>query len=122
MTKYEEYQLKWMIEHGHSLNDLFNRIEDYNDLKNKQIQDLFEMWEIDYGFEGSEIWASEDEFYQNNCTFNYCVMSKDKECIDAFACEEDAINFCKNYEDAEKVLEVQYENGEEISIACVYIK
>lgn len=78
MNRYEEYKLKWMIDHGHSLEELINKMgelaseeftsiehsgteHDYHNL----IRRAFELLEKEYGFNGSEIWVSENEWYDN---------------------------------------------------------
>ena len=68
MTKYQEYQLQWMIDHGHSLQDLIAELtqlqyadpED-SDRISMSVAELFDEWESDCGF-GSEIWACEAEW------------------------------------------------------------
>jgi len=68
MNEYQKYQLRWMIEHGYSLQDLIHQLDtmrrEYSkdELENLTIMDLFESWEFESGFNG-EIWACEDEFY-----------------------------------------------------------
>lgn len=67
MNDYERYQLEWMIEHGHSLTELVRELAsvqrsyevapDYN----KQVDELFGIWEADVGF-GGEVFASEPEW------------------------------------------------------------
>lgn len=71
MTKYEEYQLQWMVDHGYSLKDLMNLLAE---VMNEElivdgnahiiIDEAFEIWEADCGFRGS-IWVCEDEWEQN---------------------------------------------------------
>ena len=73
MTKYHEYQLQWMIDHGYSLNDL---IEELTKVQNELLEDsteplpsiaeVFNEWEASSGF-GSEIWVCEAEWLQNEC-------------------------------------------------------
>lgn len=68
MTRYQEYQLRWMLDHGYSLQDViqgltelqFDDPED-SDQISTPVSELFDEWEQDIGF-GSEIWACEDEW------------------------------------------------------------
>lgn len=68
LTPYERYQLQWMQDHGHSIEELMDELTEfqYDDPEDSnQITDpvfeLFEQWEQDCGF-GSEIWACFDEW------------------------------------------------------------
>lgn len=65
MSGYEEYQLKWMVEHGYSLRDLVNELTAYQESLPKDeivlVSELYEKWKKDIGF-GSEIWACEEEW------------------------------------------------------------
>lgn len=68
MTKYEKYQLEWMLVHGYSLADLMRELTDmqyedpdYSDGISMPVTDLFSEWEADVGF-GGELWACEKEF------------------------------------------------------------
>lgn len=69
LTDYGKYQLEWMIEHGYSLSDLFNKMDDivdeiYHESDRPLPSEAFESFE-EVGFIGSEIWASEDEWLYN---------------------------------------------------------
>ncbi len=63
MTDYQKYQLQWMIDHDHSLDELISELVKCE--KDRQpednIQNLYESWVHDCGF-GSEIWACEEEW------------------------------------------------------------
>lgn len=63
MTDYQKYQLQWMIDHNHSLDELISELTkcEFNRQPEDNIQDLYEAWEHDCGF-GSEIWACIDEW------------------------------------------------------------
>lgn len=71
ITDYEKYQLQWMIDHGHSLQELMNVLAD---TANKQMNmggnvyyifaELFDIFKNEVGFTG-EIWASEPEWKNN---------------------------------------------------------
>lgn len=68
MTKYEKYQLQWMIDHGYSLKSLVDELTQlqYGDPEDSgtistPVSELFARWEADVGF-GSEIWACEAEW------------------------------------------------------------
>lgn len=71
MTKYEKYQLQWMIDHDHSLYDMIDRLGDiaFKEMINdggisldKVIDEVFEIFEWEQGFEGGEIWACKAEW------------------------------------------------------------
>ncbi len=68
MTKYQKYQLQWMIDHDYSLDNLMSELsrmqyEDPEDnfRKSEPVYELFDEWQTDVGF-GSEIWACEEEW------------------------------------------------------------
>ena len=68
MSDYEKFQLQWMIDHGHSLRELMEKLQSiqYDDPEDSDqistpITELFERWEQDRGF-GSEIWPCEAEY------------------------------------------------------------
>lgn len=71
MTEYQKYQLQWMIDHGHSIQNLIQELRNYqyddpedSDRISTPIDELFSEWEQDIGF-GSEIWACQEEW--NEC-------------------------------------------------------
>lgn len=61
---YEKYKLNWMMEHGYTLADIMNEL---NDMQEEEpdtcVSNLFSDWEYEFGFE-SEIWACYDEFLE----------------------------------------------------------
>ena len=66
MTEYEKYQLQWMINHGHSLNEIISEMLAMQTDGDKvvfdgDVADLFSEWEYSNGF-GGEIWACEREW------------------------------------------------------------
>ena len=68
MKKYQKYQLKWMIDHDYSLDDLVDALTElqYSDPEDSDqistpVSDLFDQFVNDVGFD-SEIWACEDEW------------------------------------------------------------
>lgn len=68
MDPYHECQLDWMIEHGHSLQELIQELTEYqfddpedSDRISSPISEIFTNWEQDVGF-GSEIWACRAEW------------------------------------------------------------
>ena len=71
---YEQYKLQWLIDHGYTLNDIINQLQElydnpYFDEDNDSnlISNLFDMWEDEFGFPGAEIWACYDEWLKNDC-------------------------------------------------------
>lgn len=60
LTDYERYQLEWMIEHRHSLDELMAELTYYqNDLEatkgvNLTVSDVFDAWTSDRGFASLE--------------------------------------------------------------------
>ena len=74
LEDYERYQLEWMIDHGHSLESLIDKISKVasDELTNdgsmsfdKIIYEAFEIFEEEVGFD-SEIWACKDEWRNND--------------------------------------------------------
>ena len=65
MTNYEKYQLQWMIDHNHSLNELIQELENYLNQELTEVKinlmQPFEEWELDNGF-NSEIYVCEEEY------------------------------------------------------------
>lgn len=68
MTKYQKYQLKWMIDHDYSLDDLVDTLTElqYSDPEDidqisTPVSDLFDQFVNEVGFD-SEIWACEYEW------------------------------------------------------------
>lgn len=57
---YEKYKLDWMIQHGYTLTDLIELLDNYC----YGVYDDFKIWQKDEGFNG-DIWASYDEFIDN---------------------------------------------------------
>ncbi len=63
---YERYQLEWMIDHGHSIKDLMNALENHRqNTFGSNLNELFNEWENEIGFKESEIWACEEEWLDN---------------------------------------------------------
>ena len=84
-TDYQNYQLQWMQDHAHSLEDLIMSLEKYRkDTFGLTLPELFHEWEQNQGFSG-EIWACKDEFED-------CEMQKNQKqdvvCI-RFTCAPD---------------------------------
>lgn len=68
LTPYERYQLQWMQDHGHSIEELMDELTgfQYGDPEDSDritgpVFELFKEWELDCGF-GSEIWACRKEW------------------------------------------------------------
>lgn len=57
MTAYQKYQLQWMIDHDHSLEEMMSEmLATSRDGFDGDVVDLFNEWEFSHGF-GGEIWA-----------------------------------------------------------------
>ena len=68
MTRYQKYQLQWMIDHDKSLDDLMNSMTEYQYSGCEvpvveTVVDIFSEWEFNSGFNG-EIWACHGEWWQ----------------------------------------------------------
>lgn len=61
MGDYERYQLSWMIEHGHSIKDLIDGLNQVDLDGLDDMNDVFELWAENYGFKG-EVFLSREEF------------------------------------------------------------
>lgn len=62
-TSYENYQLKWMMDHGYSLGDLMQSMDEYYDDKyivGRTFDDLFTEWKNESGF-NQELWSCKEE-------------------------------------------------------------
>lgn len=77
MNDYEKFQLKWMIDHDHSLRELMKELQSlqYEDPEDSDrisspITELFQEWEADRGF-GSEIWPCEEEYEKGDKVNRY---------------------------------------------------
>lgn len=86
-TKYERYQLEWMIEHGHSLKELIDELTEYqNDLElapgvNLSVAEVYDEWLHDRGF-GGEIFSSEQEYAMEDLPAMTVGYDKQNECPD----------------------------------------
>lgn len=86
-TKYERYQLEWMIEHGHSLKELIDELTEYqNDLElapgvNLSVAEVYDEWLHDRGF-GGEIFSSEQEYAMEDLPAITVGYDKQNECPD----------------------------------------
>lgn len=64
MTRYQKYQLQWMIDHDKSLDDLMNSMTEYQYSGCEgPVVDIFSEWKFNSGFNG-EIWACHGEWWQ----------------------------------------------------------
>lgn len=69
---YEKYQLEWLIEHGYSLDDLIDKLQQtfemlYTEKEENEvidIRDTYEVWYDSFGFD-QNIFASKDEWENN---------------------------------------------------------
>ena len=68
MTDYQKFQLQWMIDHNHSIDELIDELEkvELNKDPNETLQDVYDQWEIFQGF-GGEIWPCIKEWQQCDC-------------------------------------------------------
>ena len=64
MTEYQKYQLQWMIDHDHSIDELIDELhtfqKDWAD-SDEPINDMYFIWERQIGF-GGELWACQREW------------------------------------------------------------
>ena len=67
MTDYQKFQLQWMIDHNHSIDELIDELTrvqmDWAE-ENEPVQDIYDAWESDVGF-GGELWPCEEEWKYN---------------------------------------------------------
>lgn len=77
MNDYEKFQLKWMIDHDHSLRELMEELQSlqYEDPEDSDristpITELFQEFEADRGF-GSEIWPCEEGYEKEDKVNRY---------------------------------------------------
>lgn len=64
LTSYEKYQYKWLMEHGYSLDDFINSLDELQKEKpHSSIKELFKTWEF-HGFNG-EVYSCGSEFHDN---------------------------------------------------------
>ena len=62
LRRYENFKLIWMKEHGHTLANLLQELENMRqDNPHASIMELFDEWEYGVGF-GADIWPSLHEF------------------------------------------------------------
>lgn len=72
MTKYEEYQLRWMIDHNISIDDLMNNIQHIWEMLHEEKEEnevinvitAYEVWHDSFGFDNG-MWACEDKWSEN---------------------------------------------------------
>ena len=67
--KYEKFKLKWLIEHGFSLNDLITELSSFlsEQAEETSLEEAFADWECYYGFNG-EIYPCYQEWFDNDCS------------------------------------------------------
>ena len=72
IRRYEQYKLKWMIDHGFTLSDLIAGMEEMiceylsDDEVRTNFQSLFADWEYGAGFAGGSIWPCFEEYLQSD--------------------------------------------------------
>lgn len=68
MTNYQKYQLQWMIDHDHSIQELVRELdsarEDFH--PQESLMEVFDEWEMNTGFMG-QIWVCEEEWEDSGC-------------------------------------------------------
>ena len=62
---YDEYQLDWIKDHGFTLKDLINCLDEYQKIDKHNLKESFNNWCAEEGFHG-EIFVCEDEYYSND--------------------------------------------------------
>ena len=62
---YDEYQLDWIKDHGFTLKDLINCLDEYQKIDKHNLKESFDNWCAEEGFNG-EIFVSEEEYYSND--------------------------------------------------------
>ena len=71
MNEYEKYQLQWMLDHNHSIREMITRLGEiaFNEMSNdvglsfdKIMDEAFEIFEYEQGFDNEEIWLCKDEW------------------------------------------------------------
>lgn len=86
ISRYEAYRLIWMLQHGHTLTELAQELQEvqYADPEDSEaistpITELFRDWEQDVGFGGS-LWACEGEF--NDTPADQAIFEKPADTAD----------------------------------------
>ena len=77
---YRNYQLDWMMTHGHSLDELVRELSGYLEDTDEPLLESFWIWEQESGF-GGEIWACFPEFLTSefgNCDY-ICRISNQEQ-------------------------------------------
>lgn len=71
MNEYEKYQLQWMLDHNHSIREMITRLGEiaFNEMSNdvglsfdKIMDEAFEIFEYEQGFDNEEIWLCKEEW------------------------------------------------------------
>lgn len=79
MNEYEKYQLQWMLDHNHSIREMITRLGEiaFNEMSNdvglsfdKIMDEAFEIFEYEQGFDNKEIWLCKDEWEHDLCSSN----------------------------------------------------
>ena len=92
--KYEQFKLKWMLDHGYTLTDLMHELQElqYEDPEDPDcistpVTELFNLWEMEVGF-GSEIWPCYEEYLDcEGATEEKGSLEQELDCIVGFAVE-----------------------------------
>lgn len=106
LTNYQKYQLQWMIEHEHSLDDLIYALENHQkETSGLTVSELFKEWENDIGFTGSEIWACEDE-WKDNEEQEFAVYSVQFVHTDTKMLDETEFDISANQSEADSLKEI----------------
>ena len=62
---YDEYQLDWIRDHGFTLKDMIDCLDEYQKYDKHNLKESFNNWSAEEGFNG-EIFVCEDEYYTND--------------------------------------------------------
>lgn len=64
MTDYQKFQLQWMIDHNHSIDELIDELTrcqmDWAE-NGESVQEIYDSWELNIGFNG-ELWPCFKEY------------------------------------------------------------
>ena len=70
-TDYDNFQLDWMMENDHSIDDIIAEIDARDEYRSIGLSNAYKQWIDDGGFQDDGIWPSEDEFLYSG--FDYTI-------------------------------------------------